>query len=224
LPPGRDVSWVTAAGHEVIVADARDGVDKIDRVVGRRLQRLIESRSFAPALSDNRLAYKVLRFPNDQAPVPSSFVLIVRDLTTGQQRTVYETPDSSGPPNWGPDGSLAVLANYGSPDNRILIIGADGGRRELQAAVPGATYLQWSRAGPLAITNFKGQSALIDPGSGRSDPLPSEWNPLCWSPDGRSLMVGQGRRLGLIGLGDLTRVKPLGSFGKPVSGCAWVGS
>ncbi|MGQ0521662.1 MAG: hypothetical protein ACT4PX_11000, partial [Actinomycetota bacterium] len=96
----------------MIVSEASEGTDKIARLVGDRLERLIDDRVFTPSLSDDgRLAYVRL---HEEVNRPNEWCVVVRDLATGQERALYQhTGGSLGGPEWGPAGLLAVVQKDG---------------------------------------------------------------------------------------------------------------
>lgn len=226
--PGPGISRLTAGSGEVVVAAAPQHTDKIYRVVGRRLELLIDDRVFGPALShDGHLAYTNLRFA---APTPDAakiFAVVVRGLATGEEKTVYESPlptylSSGGA--WAPDGSILLTqmdANY--QGRRILILAPDGSARPLETQLPNPGGASWSRQGWLAVTDSKsGATEVVEPASGELRPLPKGWRARGWSPDGSSVVVSRGRRVGLVALSDVSKVRPLGNAPFAVHAAAWV--
>lgn len=226
--PGPGISSLTAGSGHVIVAAAPQRTDKIYRVVDHRLELLIDDRVFSPALSpDGRLAYSHLRLAAPRPDAAKTWAIVVRDLDTGQERTVYEpslpTALSSGGA-WGPDGSMLLTqrdANHQRP--RIVVLGPDGSSRPLDTQLPDPGGASWSRGGWVAVNDFTSAAAeLVDPASGERRRLPEGWRARAWSPDGSSLLVSQDRRLGLVSLADVADVQPLGEAQFPVHAAAWV--
>lgn len=226
--PGPGVSTLTAGSGQVIVAAAPQFTDKIYTVVGRRLDLLIDGSVYTPALShDGRLAYSNLRFAAPRPDAETTDAIVVRDLTTGEERTVYEsslpTHVSSGGA-WGPDGSILLTqkdADYQA--GRILMIAPDGSWRELGTELPNPGLASWSRQGWVAATDIKsGDAEVVEPASGERRQLPMGWSAQAWSPDGSSVLVSRGRRVGLVALADVSRVRPIGQAQFPVHAAAWV--
>lgn len=225
LPPGRNISWLTAGSGEVMVAEARDGSDKISRVVGGRLERFIDDRVFAPALSeDGKLAYSLLRYEPDGAGSDTErWSIHVRDLNTGSDLTVHESPKPLGGPRWMPDGSLAALETQVPDynDNRVLVIAPDGQIRDPGVPRTAKFLLLISSNGRIAI----GESpaiAILDLSNPVTAPLRRGWLPLAWSPDGNSLLMSRGRQLGLVTPPELSTVRPIGAFPVPVWTASWL--
>lgn len=228
MPPGRNLSVLTAGSGQVIVSEASEGTDKIARVVGNRLERLIDDRVFTPSLSDDgRLAYVRL---DEAVGRPNEHFVVVRDLASGEERTVYQhTGGSLSYPAWTSESLLAVVEKDGPTRRqaRIVLVSADGTVRKLELGERASTALVGSqRAAQLAVVDYgpPPTAFLLDPGSGERDPLPSGWLPLTWSPDGSSLLVANGSRLGLIRPPDLATVVEVGTFPVPVWQADWVDS
>lgn len=224
--PGGRISVVTAGSGEVVVAEASSGTDKIARLAGDHLERIIDDRVFSPSLStDGRLGFSRSLYDARSGTLPSRSSIVVRDLRSGAERVAFETPGSRpvANPAFAPDGSLAAVVGSGSPDAHVVLIGSDGKATEPGLAHPGGIGLIWSPGRRLVVTGDKGFPSLLwDPASNRRDPLPAGWDPLAWSPDGTSLLVSQGDALGRIDPADPSRVTPLGRFGPgPVYGAAW---
>lgn len=225
LPPGRNISWLTAGSGEVMVAEARDGSDKISRVVGGRLERFIDDRVFAPALSDDgKLAYSLLRYePESGNSGAERWSIRVRDLVTGSDQVFHESSKPLSAGSWYPDGSLAMFETQvpDHEDNRVIVAAPDRTRRAL--AVMGFTraWLKVSSAGTLVV-GYPPGAGILDPVSGELTPLPGAWLPLAWSPDGTSLLVSRGRRLGLVTPPELSTVRPIGAFPVPVWTASWL--
>lgn len=226
MQPGRNLSVLTAGSGQVIVSEGSEGTDKIARLVGDRLERLIDDRVFSPSLSDDgRLAYVRLR---EAVGRPNEFSVVVRDLASGEERTLYQqSPAALGDPAWGPASLLAVVETDapGYRQTRIVLVGADGAVRKVELGERSSTGLVGSQRAAQLVVRGNGPPPggfLLDPGSGRRDPLPPGWLPLTWSPDGSSLLVASGRRLGLIQPPDLARVDEVGTFPEPVWQADWV--
>ncbi len=226
MPAGRNLSVLTAGSGQVIVSEASEGTDKVARLVGNRLERLIDDRAFTPSLSDDgRLAYIRLR---EAVGRPNEDFVVVRDLASGEERTLYQhTGGSLSYPAWGPASLLAVVEKDGPTlrQTRIVLISADGTVRKVELGDRASTGLAGSQRAAHLVVRGNGpppSQFLLDPGSGRRDPLPSGWLPLTWSPDGSSLLVAKGRRLGLIRPPDLAAVDEVGTFPVPVWQADWV--
>lgn len=226
LPPGRNLSVLTAGSGQVIVSEATEGTDKIARLVGNRLERLIDDRVFTPSLSDDgRLAYVRLREAVGQ---PNVDFVVVRDLASSEERNLYQhTGGSLSYPAWAPGSLLAVVEKDGPTlrQARIVLIGADGTVRKVELGERASTGLVGSQRAPHLVVRGNGpppSQFLLDPALGHRDPLPPGWVPLTWSPDGSSLLVANGRRLGLIRPPDLARVDEVGNFPQPVWQADWV--
>lgn len=227
--PGAGVSTLTAGSGRVIVAAAPQRTDKIYTVVGRRLDLLVDDRVFGPALShDGRLAYTNLRFGAPRPDASKTFAIVVRQLATGEETTLYESPlptylSSGGA--WSPDGSILLTqmdANYQAP--RILILAADGSSRQLVTQLPNPGGALWSREGFLAVTDDDaGATEILAPvPSSDRRRVPAGWNARAWSPDGSSLLVSQGKRVGLVSPADTSTVRPLGQAQFPIYAAAWL--
>lgn len=226
LPPGRNLSVVTAGSGQVIVSEGSEGTDKIARLVGNRLERLIDDRVFTPSLSeDGRLAYSRL---HEEVGGLNEFSVVVRDVASGQERTVYQQAGKSiSGPAWLPQGFLAVVEKDlpGHRQTRIVLIADDGSVRRVELGERTSTGLVASQEAPhLVVADYGSPPGgfLLDPESGRRNPLPSGWLPLTWSPDGSSLLVAKGPRLGLIRPPDLLHLDEIGTFPEPVWQADWV--
>lgn len=226
LPAGRNLSVLTAGSGQVILSEGSEGTDKIARLVGKHLERLIDDRVFTPSLSDDgRLAYSRL---HEAVGQPNEFLVVVRDLASGEERTAYQQAGKSiSGPAWLPQGLLAVVEKDlpGHRQTRIVLIAADGSIRRVELGERASTGLVGSpQAAHLVVAddNSPPSGFLLDLESGQRHPLPPGWLPLTWSPDGKSLLVANGRRLGLIQPPDLARVDEVGTFLAPVWQADWV--
>ncbi|MGQ0521661.1 MAG: hypothetical protein ACT4PX_10995 [Actinomycetota bacterium] len=225
MQPGRDLSALTAGSGQVIVSEASEGTDKIARLVGGRLERLIDDRVFTPSLSDDgRLAYVRL---HEEVKRPNEDFVVVRDLDAGEERTVYQQSGKSvSYPAWGPSGLLGVVEK--DPplyrQARVVLIPADGSTRSIELGDRPSTALIGSQQATQFIVVDYGpppSGFLLDPVSGQRQDLAPGWLPLAWSPEGTSILVADDRRLGLIRPPDLAQVQQIGTFPEPVWQADW---
>jgi hypothetical protein len=83
--------WVTAGSGRVIVAAAPQTTDRIYALTDRRLDLLIDRRVLPPSLSDDgRLTFTEVHYPDGPYCDPR-FSIVVRNLETGEERTLYES-------------------------------------------------------------------------------------------------------------------------------------
>lgn len=193
---GGRVSALTARGGEVVVADARrsgsDRVESLDLGAPDALPgRVIDSRGQAPELSrSGRLTWSVPVYGSEGQNAGTR--VYVSDAQGGERRIAYQSPRDlfSG---WGPDDRLAVLAGRG-PE---LVL--DPGTPRETALDPGLQSTLNFQIAPDGTlwTLGRGAVAIVSP-SGASRRLRTNWLPLTWSPDGRSILAVRGVRLGLL--------------------------
>ena len=120
---------------------------------------------------------------------------------------------------WGPAGWLAVGSRVGK-DARVLVFDRRGLLRgRLDARVHGAHGAVWGAHAPgVAVTGHRHSEVLGLDGS--RQPIPDGWQPLCWRPDGKAMLVGRGTAVGLWrGQAEVVAIPVrLGA----VSSCSWL--
>lgn len=156
MQPGRNLSELTAGSGQVIVSEASEGTDKIARLVGDHLERLIDDRVFSPSLSDDgRLAFIRLQEAADR---PNEWYAVVRDVRTDKERTLYHNRGGSlGPPAWGTAGLLAVVEEDAPAyrQTRIVLVPADGAIRSVELGERSSTALIGSQhAGQFVVVDY----------------------------------------------------------------------
>lgn len=181
-PAGRGISQISAGSGQVFVTEASTGHDRIARLTSGGLEPAIGGRVFNPVLSnDGRLAYARLRDSSDAAP--SSWSVVVRDLVSGQERTVFTSSEPLVPDGWGPSGlAVAQLIPKAQGGGREYLIGEDSRRTILEEDFAG---IRLSRRGTYVIQG----TLLVDPSSRERRQLPSGWYGIAWSPDGDWLLL-----------------------------------
>ena len=219
---GGRVSALTAWGGEVVVADARrSGSDRLESLDLRAPDalpgRVIDPRGQAPELSrSGRLTWSVPLYGSEGQNAGTR--VYVADARGGGRRIAYQSPRdlTSG---WGPDGRLAVLV--GHPQKLVLDPGTPR-ETALDLGLESTLNFQTASDGTLWALG-RGAVVIVSP-SGASRRLRANWLPITWSPDGRSILVVRGARLGLLSPGDGS-VREIGTVQNGVLLTAdWIGS
>ncbi|HEV2376483.1 MAG TPA: hypothetical protein VGS19_30460 [Streptosporangiaceae bacterium] len=235
-PSGFGISWISASPAGLLLGDARTSIDVTSIYRDHRSQPLPAGQTGAGAISPTgTIAYAAI--PGNASGTGASTWRI--ELTTANgasSRVVYRQPAPDlGLMAWGSGNQLAVISSACHGRSQVLILDSSGRvRARLNPSLATTTFclLAWNTRAPglaigyhpgLDITGTGVASELITL-SGHQTLMPYGWLPMCWSPDGTSLLVARGLTIGLWHLNDPAQVRVLGSTGRagPLSGCAWL--
>lgn len=233
-PPGLGISHVSAAGEQVVLADARTGQDELVRweAGGRTvLPGEAGSRGFAPQLHpDGRLLHLRLVVDPEQPNIDREFEVVVREHPTAPARVVYRDTTNLFA-TWGPDGSVAVavLPGRGMPDEPSRLLLVDPGTSETVplSGEPGwsSIYLLGHPGSPYLTVVDPRQAAtgFLHTGTGEWAPVPLGWVGLCPDPSGAAVLVARGQTLGLVSPTTPDQVRVVGQILVGTVGlCSWI--
>jgi hypothetical protein len=198
------VSWVSAQPGAAVTANARgSGSDHVEALDLRRIPslpgRVIDRFGQAPELSPERqVTYAVVRYAGNGDPTGT---LIYVSGLDGSRKQVRYRSSADLSSEWLPGGRLAILSqpDLDRPNRARVVLDAGGPhQRTVDPGVPAATSLLAARDGTLLVGGGVKRSALLTPKGERRFLDTTEWNPLCWAPDGSALLASRGDRLGLL--------------------------
>ncbi|QSB14522.1 hypothetical protein JQS43_24080 [Natronosporangium hydrolyticum] len=232
--PDLGVSFMSASGSLVVMADAATGRDELTVLDGTARRPLPGeppgSRGFSPTLSpDGLLVYARLRPAGDTADDATPFELVTRDGVDGDP-TVQLRSEGPVAGVWGPDGTIVVRSHPGRADPEaaveVMLLDPETGETtllepELDQA---ATLVSHPAARQVVIGDpAGGEAGLLDVRTGEWTPLPSGWTGLCFDPYGERLLVGRGGDLALLDPAEPDGPTLIGeTHGGSVGRCSWV--
>jgi hypothetical protein len=233
-PPGLGISWLSASAAGLALADARTSVDVVSSYRDHRVQPLPAGHGAAPEISPTgTIAY--IGIPGSASGHgPDTWRVELTSAYGGPSRILYQQPAPDlAPMAWGPDGQLAVVSSPCQGTSEILILDPGGQVRDrLRAHLASFCFLAWNARAPglaigsnpgLALTGTGAHAEMLAT-SGKQTMIPPGWLPMCWSPDGTTLLVAHGSAIGLWHPRAPSRISPLGSTGHygPLNGCSWL--
>lgn len=224
--PTFGISSVSASEAGLVVSDARSGIDELGIVEEDGVRLLVDGHVVTPAIDDHgRIA--TVRPPEIVKPDGDRFFhLELKENADTAGRTVYrqQTPDMGGAA-WGPGGRLAVgSSGFPKPSRAEVLIFDSRGRLEkrLGAGLQQLGAPVWGERAPGIAVRDEKKAVIVDL-AGRRTPLPTGWAPICWSPNGSSLLLTQGNQIALWAGGQLGRPIKTQS-GTGIFECSWIAS
>lgn len=199
---GGRISSVSASPTGVVTSNARgSGSDRAEvlRVDGQRARpgRVIDPNGQSPSLSRaGQVAWSVVNYRADGTPVGTS--IFVEPLRGGKRRLVRRSARAL-TAEWEPGDRLVVLSQPDierSDHARLLLDEGDGRFRTVRLSMPVRGML----VGPdgTIMTGAGERLDFLTADGERIRTLRTAWDPIAWAPDGRSMLVTRGSRLGLL--------------------------
>ena len=219
------LSTISAQPGRVVVADARgsgsDRAETLDLAAkGDALPgRLIDPAGQTPVLSrSGKVAYVVPQYGPNGSDAGTS--LFVAPYDGGPKRLRYRARTDLGSPTWLPGDRLAVIGDPEAAKAKVVLDPGTPRQRAVDPGLPRVSDLQANAAGELYVRNTRRLALLTPTGKRRGAPI--DRRPVGWAPDGRRMLVVDGRELGLLDP-DSGRVEPLlHTDGAPFGGASWV--
>jgi len=219
------LSTISAQPGRVVVADARgsgsDRTETLDLTAkGDALPgRLIDPAGQTPVLSrSGKVAYVVPQYGENGSDAGTN--LFVAPYEGGPKRLLYRARSGLGSPTWLPGDRLAVISDPEAAKAKVVLDPGTPRERAVDPGLPRTYDLQANALGDLFAANAR-RLALLSP-AGKPRGAPIDRRPLAWAPDGRRVLVVDGRELGLLDP-DSGRVEPLLHTDRPTIGSAsWV--
>jgi len=138
----------------------------------------------------------------------------------GPKRLRYRARTDLGSPTWLPGDRLAVIGDPEAAKAKVVLDPGTPRQRAVDPGVPRVSDLQANAAGELYVRNTRRLALLTPTGKRRGAPI--DRRPVGWAPDGRRMLVVDGRELGLLDP-DSGRVEPLlHTDGAAFGGASWV--
>lgn len=216
------VTTVSASRAGIVVSGRADGVPTTG-VVTRHGVETLGGGGVLDAAVDRSGRVAAVRPADVAAPGGNgSDQLELAGLDASRPTVLYAAPGVRlGPVSWGPQGWLAVAARPAGTHRHgeVLVFDAAGVlARRLRPLGRGAPEAVWGPRAPGIAAG--GSRARLLGLTGKQQPVPRGWRPLCWSPDGRGLLVARGRSVGLWRGAPTVATVPL-EQGR-VTSCAWL--
>jgi hypothetical protein len=234
-PPGLGISWASASAAGLALADARTSVDVVSSYHDHRVQPLPAAQGGSvPAINPSgAIAY--IGIPGAASGHgPDTWRVELTAAHGSPSRTLYQQPRPDlGAMAWGPDDQLAVVSSSCHGTSQILILDSRGRvRTRLHADLASFCFLAWNTSAPglaigsnpgLALTGTGARAEMLTT-SGKQTMIPPGWLPMCWNPDGTTLLVAHGSTIGLWRPNAPAHISPLGTTGRfgPLNGCSWL--
>jgi hypothetical protein len=168
---------------------------------------------------DGRLLYQVQRFTADGDD--AGVRLYVADADGRHRRSAFVSRNSDLTAGFGPGGRVAVV--YGAKP-RIVVDPGGAHERTLRVPLDEVVDFETSADGRIYAEDSRDGIAFLDR-HGKWRVFRTGWrSTLAWAPDGKSVLVAQGARLGLLSPADGS-VREVGRVNNgEVFGAAWVGA
>jgi hypothetical protein len=191
----QSVSWLTANGPTIIVADNRSDFDGIDRVTAGGLHHLVPAPAYTPAVSQHDgFAFASVRYPSAGSRVPSRFVILRAQLARPRRHVVvWRSHEPLASPSWLKSTEVAFLRRPGEQAD-VVIVGRSGKARfiALPHRLRKVTNL-FAGDGALAVFGPR-LGAVLDSNAAKVvGYIPKGWVPLFFHR--HSLVLASGSRL-----------------------------
>lgn len=217
------ISSMTANAQTLVLGNARgsgsDRVEVADLTARQALPgHVVDSAGQVPALSPSgKLLYAVPEYTDSGGDAGYKYFVTTTGPGARKRLALRTREDSVG---WAPDEKIGLLRSRngklivapGTPEKRTI----DSGFR--RASVFG---FQTSSRGDV-LFSARRKDAIVERGGTRRV-FDNQWSALTWSPDGSSLLVRRGRRIGRMSVrdGSVTEIGRVVGKGK-LYGTQWV--